>query len=122
MATAKIGALLAAWEIITKSKTDDKVKTEINEAFQDTMRALLPFKFTAVIHNEDGSAILGIFQTKEDRDEWIKPAKKSNLVTEIGNGYQLDCRDQRRFNIDLGAVKYYKISEDYTTAIFTIAA
>lgn len=122
MATAKIGALLTAWEIITKSKVDEKVKGEINEAFQRTLFDVLPYKFIAVIHNEDGSAFLGIFQTKEDRDEWIKPAKKSNLEIEVGNGYNLGYRLSKKFDVDLNAVSSYTISTDYTNAIFTIVA
>lgn len=122
MATAKIGALLTAWEIITKSEADEKVKGEINEAFQRTLFDVLPFKFIAVIHKENGSALLGIFQTKEDRDEWIKPAKESKLEIEVGNGYNLGYRLSKKFDVDLNAVSDYTISSDYTTAIFTIAA
>lgn len=122
MATAKIGALLTAWEIITKSETDEKVKSEINEAFQRTLFDVLPFKFIAVIHKDDGSATLGIFQTKEDRDKWIEPAKEANFRIEVGNGYNLGYRLSKKFDVDLNAVSNYTISSDYTTAIFSIAA
>lgn len=121
MATAKIGALLIAWELADKGAQNEQMKSEIDAAFQRTFFEILPFMFTGVIHEVDGSAKLGIFQTKEKRDKWIELAKRSSLEIEVGNGYQLGYGNQRKFNIDLGKISGYSISQDYTNAIFKIA-
>lgn len=121
MATAKIGALITAWEIVNKMEKEDKVKNEINEAFQQILLALLPFKFIGVIYEKNGTARLGIFQNKEDRDKWIEPAKRLKLEVETGNGYNLGYNNSKKIGFSLRNAGSYTISSDYTSIIFKTA-
>lgn len=119
--TPKIGALILAFESAEKNATTEKLKNEVKEAFQSTMSYLIPFKLVGVIHEEDGTAKLGIFRTSTDRDKWLKAAQRKRLRTEKGNGYNLQLNSQNRFDIDYKAIARREISEDLSSIIFYIS-
>lgn len=118
--TPKIGTLLLAFESAEKNATTETLKNEIKEAFNSTMSYLIPFKLVG-IHEEDGTAKLGIFQTSTDRDKWLKAAQRKRLRTEKGNGYNLQPNSQNRFDIDYKAIAKREISEDLSSIIFYIS-
>lgn len=117
--TAKIGALIIAWELAVKNTKSENLQKEINAAFQRTMFDLLPYKLIGVVH-ESGIARMGIFQSTDDLYEWLKPQRKKGVVIEEGNGYNLGYKYSKKFNVDLNQVKSYKISDDLSSVVYTI--
>ena len=120
--TPKIGALLIAFETAEKNATSEEMKSEVKAAFLSTMSYLIPFKLVGVIHQEDGSVKLGIFQASDVRDKWLRSAKRKKLKTEKGNGYNLQPTYHARFDIDYSKIVSREISEDLTSVIYTVSA
>ena len=120
--TPKIGALLIAFETAEKNATTEEMKNEVKAAFQSTMSYLIPFKLVGVIHEEDGSAKLGIFQSSDVRDKWLRSAKRKKLRTEKGNGYNLQPTYHANFGIDYDKITGREITNDLTSVIYTIGA
>lgn len=119
--TPKIGALLIAFETAEKNATSEEMKKEVKTAFQSTMLYLLPFKLVGVIHEEDGGAKLGIFQSSDARDKWLRAARRKKLRTEKGNGYNLEPTYHANFGIDYNKITDRKISDDLSQVIYTIS-
>lgn len=118
--TPKIGALLIAFENAEKNATEE-MKNEVKAAFHATMHYLIPFKLVGVIHEEDGSAKLGIFQTSADRDRWLRAARRKKLKTEKGNGYNLTPTYHANFGIDYSKITAREFSDDLASVIYTIS-
>ena len=119
--TPKIGAILMAFETAEKNATSEEMKNEVKEAFLSTMGLLIPFKLVGVIHEADGSAKLGIFQSSDVRDKWIRSAKRKKLKTEKGNGYNLKPTYYAYFGIDYNKITAREFSDDLTSVIYTIS-
>lgn len=119
--TPKIGALLIAFETAEKNATTEEMKSEVKAAFQSTMAYLIPFKLVGIIREEDGSAKLGIFQSSDVRDKWLRSAKRKKLRTEKGNGYNLQSTYHANFGIDYNKITGREISNDLTSVIYTIS-
>lgn len=119
--TPKIGALLIAFETAEKNATTEEMKSEVKAAFQSTISYIIPYKLVGLIHEEDGSAKLGIFQSSDARDKWLRPAKRKKLKTEKGNGYNLQPTYHANFGIDYDKITGREISDDLTSVIYTIS-
>lgn len=119
--TPKIGALLIAFETAEKNATTEEMKSEVKAAFQSTMAYLIPFKLVGIIREEDGTAKLGIFQSSDVRDKWLRAARRKKLRTEKGNGYNLQPDYHASFGIDYDKITGREISDDLTSVIYTIS-
>lgn len=119
--TPKIGALLIAFETAEKNAATEEMKSEVKAAFQSTMSYLIPFKLVGVIYEPDGSAKLGIFQSSDVRDKWLRAARRKKLRTEKGNGYNLQPTYHANFGIDYNKITGREISDDLTSVIYTIS-
>lgn len=119
--TPKIGALLIAFETAEKNATTEEMKSEVKAAFQSAMTYFIPYKLVGVIHEEDGSAKLGIFQSSDARDKWLRPARRKKLKVEKGNGYNLEPTYHANFGIDYDKITGREISDDLTSVIYTIS-
>lgn len=119
--TPKIGALLIAFETAEKNAETEEMKREVKAAFQATMSYLIPFKLVGVIHEADGSAKLGIFQSSDVRDKWLRSARRKKLQTKKGNGYNLQPTYHLNFGIDYNKITGREISEDLSQVIYTIS-
>lgn len=119
--TPKIGALLIAFETAEKNAATEEMKNEIRAAFQSAMISFIPYKLVGVIYEEDGSAKLGIFQSSDVRDKWLRSAKRKKLKTEKGNGYNLQPTYHANFGIDYNKITGREISEDLSQVIYTIS-
>lgn len=119
--TPKIGALLITFETAEKNATTEEMKNEIRAAFQSAMTSFIPYKLVGVIHEEDGSTKLGIFQSSDVRDKWLRSAKRKKLKTEKGNGYNLQPTYHANFGIDYNKITGREISEDLSQVIYTIS-
>lgn len=119
--TPKIGALLIAFETAEKNATTEEMKNEVKAAFQSAMTYFIPYKLVGVIHEEDGGAKLGIFQSSVARDKWLRPARRKKLKVEKGNGYNLQPTYHANFGIDYDKITGREISDDLTSVIYTIS-
>lgn len=119
--TPKIGALLLSFESAEQTAINEEMKSEIRKAFQGTMKMLIPFKLTGVIHQNDGNIKLGIFQDSDTRDKWIKRARRKKLETLKGNGYNLEPDYIKSFHLDYSKIIDREISDDLSQVIYTIS-
>lgn len=119
--TPKIGALLIAFETAEMNAATEEMKNEVKAAFQSTMRYLIPFKLVGVIHESDGTVKLGIFQSSDVRDKWIRRARRKKLEPQKGNGYNLEPDYIKSFHLDYSKIINREMSDDLSQVIYTIS-